>query len=86
MPETQLDAKPKSKYINTTSQICAQMCSYSDSFVCRSFDFFSDSNDCYLYDVSLKDKPFVEVKTISNKLCTHYSSLLNYCTNFNKSF
>jgi len=50
------------------------MCSFSDSFVCRSFDFFIDTNNCYLYKENLKDINFPDIFGIKNENCSHYSS------------
>ncbi len=75
VPETQLNIEPQSRYINTTIEICAQMCTFAEAFLCRSFDFFTQTNVCFLYNANLKDKLSPNVAGTVNKECQHYSSM-----------
>lgn len=74
MPQTQLSATPETKYFNTTVQICAQMCTHIEAFVCKSFDFLIYENTCFLYKEKLKDNMYPNVYGINNANCSHYSS------------
>ena len=49
VPQTQLDVTPQTRLINTTVEACAEMCTFVDSYLCRSFDYFISSNNCNLY-------------------------------------
>ncbi len=72
--QTQMSVTPQTKFFDSTVEICAQMCSFTDSFICRSFDFLIDTNTCYLYKENLKDINFPNVYGIKNENCSHYSS------------
>ena len=74
VPEIQLNVKPESKYLNVSVETCAQMCTFAEAFLCRSFDFFTDTNACFLYKVNLKDKFSSNVFGVENVACQHYTS------------
>lgn len=79
----QLNVKPHTKYINISVERCASVCSYMEAFVCRSFDFFIDSNVCWLYEENVKDNIHLDVELISNKNSNHYSSkIISFQINF----
>jgi hypothetical protein len=71
-----LNIEPQSRYLNVTVEICAQMCTFAEAFLCRSFDFFTQTNACFLYNANLKDSLSPNVFGIANTGCEHYSSNL----------
>ncbi len=52
------------------------MCTFAEAFLCRSFDFFTQTNACFLYNANLKDSLSPNVFGIANTACEHYSSNL----------
>jgi hypothetical protein len=74
VPDIQLNVKPSSEFLNTTVDICATLCEFMDSFLCRSFDFLTNDNTCFLYKENLKDQLFENVVGVDNPLSQHYSS------------
>ena len=74
LPQTQLNLSPRSKYLNITTEVCAQLCTDTEGYVCRSFDFFNSSNNCFLYEANIRDIHFTGVVLpIENPNCSHYS-------------
>ena len=81
IPQTQLTLlsgvpiTARSTLANVSVEICSEACLLTDAFVCRSFDFFLDSNSCYLYTQNIVDK-FDETvfKFTKNNNSNHYSS------------
>jgi len=73
VPNIQLSVKPQLVFYNWTAEKCALSCEMNEKFVCRSFDFLSDENTCYLYRDNLKDG----ITGIDNMNSTHYSSIEN---------
>ncbi|RMZ95133.1 antigen B membrane [Brachionus plicatilis] len=69
----QLNVKPEAKYVNTSVDRCASVCSYMEAFVCRSFDYLIDTNVCWLYKENVKDNIHSNVELFSNKNSNHYS-------------
>lgn len=69
-----LNVKPQATYYNTSVEVCATMCSYLESFVCRSFDYFVVTNDCFLYKENIKDKIHSNIELVDNAISNHYSS------------
>ena len=74
VPEIQLNVNPESKYFNVSVETCAQICTLAEAFLCLSFDFFTDTNACFLYKVNLKDKLSPNVFGVENLACQHYTS------------
>lgn len=72
----------------TTAERCAESCVAEDSFFCRSFDFFVDTESCFLYEVNIKDKLFTAIELIDSTTTTHYSSMpiFRFCSLLIKSF
>ena len=58
---------------NLTVDGCAEQCVYEDSFFCRSFDYFLETNECRLRTENLVDK-LIDLKVTPNELVNHYSS------------
>ncbi|CAF0709531.1 unnamed protein product [Brachionus calyciflorus] len=69
----QLNVNPTVKYLNVSVERCAVICSYTEAFVCRSFDYFIDTNTCFLYKENVKDKIHINVELKPNEICNHYS-------------
>ncbi|XP_018016306.1 uncharacterized protein LOC108673043 [Hyalella azteca] len=60
---------------------CAYDCDVVTDFVCRSFDYCSDTGTCYLHDTHVLDAGDGDLQTNATH-CTHYSS--SYLTDFKK--
>jgi hypothetical protein len=74
-PNAQLDVQAQSELFNSSIDRCAEMCVLEDSYICRSFDFLSDTNTCLLHRENLKDRLFVKLNVNANPVSTHYSSI-----------
>lgn len=72
-PQTQLGVTPKTKVQRSSVEGCALLCAFDDSFLCRSFDFFTETEECYLYRENIVDKSKIDLKIKNNPKCSHYS-------------
>lgn len=72
----QLNVKPEAVYANNSVERCATVCSYMESFICRSFDYLIDENFCLMYKENVKDNIHSNVELIPNKNSNHYSSII----------
>ncbi|RNA22484.1 antigen B membrane, partial [Brachionus plicatilis] len=71
--QTQLSIKPQSNILNQSIEGCAEICSFQDGYLCRSFDYDIEKKECYLYRENLVDKNFLDLGIKSNKNVNHYS-------------
>lgn len=69
-----LNAKPQSEYFKTNVQFCAALCIYAEEFLCRSFDFFTDTQNCLLYKDNYKEGASSGVILVPDENANHYSS------------
>lgn len=73
VPQMQLSGtKIQAEFKSTSVEVCAILCSYAEGYVCRSFDFFIDTLDCFLHEENAKY--YATVELIQNPSCNHYSS------------
>ena len=71
----QLQVAPQTKLSNASVEYCAELCSLEDNYLCRSFDYFIDTNDCQLYKENVKDGKYnSSIVPAFNQKSNHYSS------------
>lgn len=71
---TRLSVEPQTKLTDTRVESCAEICVFDDSFFCRSFDYDTEKNTCYLYKENIVDRFNFELGIKTDKNINHYSS------------
>ena len=77
--QQQLQVAPQTKLANASVEYCAELCSLEDSYLCRSFDYFIETNECQLYKENVKDGKFnASIVAAYNQKTNHYSSKIKF--------
>lgn len=84
VPATELKIKSKSKLFGVSVEQCAELCVFEDSYLCRSFQHYTNISLCYLFAENLKDEIYIDLKKIQNPNSNYYSSI--YCLNLFVSY
>lgn len=75
MRNTELGLVPQSRLFNVTAETCAEQCVNEDSYLCRSFVFYFDRNECLMYLENLADEINTDLKMVGNEFANFYSRL-----------
>lgn len=79
-----LGVKPESTVTRDSVEGCAELCSFEDKYLCRSFDFVIATSTCRFYRENIVDKALTDLKLTEDKGVNHYSSLcFFFLTNLN---
>ena len=54
-------------------ETCAEQCVMEDSYLCRSFNYYSNSGMCSLFTENIVDKINSQIDLSPNEYSTHYS-------------
>ena len=75
MKNTKFGIEAQSIIFNVTVELCAENCIREDSYLCRAFNFFFDTNDCRMYKENLVDKINTDLKLDNYEYANLYSRL-----------